>query len=230
MVKTRGLIEARKKLGNVDRIIDNMLRKKKKIKIFESGCGYGRLIMDLVLKYGNRIDVVGMNFKKNHGGLEKMISNALKEKIILKEELKKIKLPKIIYGDAGEKIPLKTGSIDLVLSQTSVYLYKNKMNFFREVGRVLTKEGVGLITYPGSKKIPKEFQPLLKIYKKGKQISFDSFIKSFKNIRLFKNKEGWPAIEIKKANFDFGLELEAAINVNHLDKKLFGVQSIYYVK
>jgi len=229
-MKTRGLKEAKMKLGDLEEIISNLLKKKEKVIILESGCGYGKVMMELAKKFGDRIEITGMNLKPNHGDKKRMISFALSEKVIAKKDLKKMKIPKIIFGDAGEKIPFKTSSIDLVYSQVSVYLYKDKMNFFKEVGRVLSKEGIGLITYPGNKRIPKEFQPLLKIYKDDKQISFDNYIKKFKHIRLYPNKGGWNAIEIKKSNFKFNVELEATINVNHINKNWFGIQSIYYIK
>ena len=226
-MKTRGLKEAEIRIGDIGKEIERLLKTKKKIRIFESGCGYGRLMIDLSIKYGKKVEVIGMNLKKGHGEKKIMIGNAIKNKVIDKKDLKNIKLPKIIYGDAGERIPFKTGSIDLVLSQVSVYLYQDKMNFFREVGRVLTKEGVGLITYPGNKKIPKEFQPLLKIYKNGKLITFEEYIKKFRRINLFKNKQGGISIKIKKSDFNFDVKLEASINLNHINKKWFGVQSIY---
>lgn len=228
MVKTRGLKEANKKLGNVERVINNMLKSKKQIWIFEAGCGYGRLMMDIAVKYRDKVEIVGMNLKKIHGTKEIMIFNAIKEGVINKEDLKKIKIPKIIYGDAGEKLPFKTDSIDLVLSQTSTYLFKDKLHFFEEVARVLRKKGIARVTPPENPKIPKEFQPLLKLYEDNKEISFDKFIRSYKKIRLVKTSKG-KVIEIQSGILNFKAKLEATINVNHINKKWFGVQSIYYV-
>jgi len=228
-MKTRGLKEARKKLGNIDKVIDNMLKEKKKIKIFESGCGYGRLMMDLAVKYGNKVEIIGMNLKPSHGDKKMMIQNAIKEKIISKKDLENLKLPKIIYGDAGEKLPFKTNSVDLVLSQTSSYLYKDKLHFFEEVARVLNKKGIARITFPESSSIPKEFLPLLRIYKNGKIINFEKVIQKYKEIKSIKTGKG-KTIEIKSGKLKFNVNFEASINLNNLDKRLFGVQSIYYIK
>jgi SAM-dependent methyltransferase len=227
MVKNRGLKEAREKLGNIEKIIENLLKKKNKILIFESGCGYGRLMMDLQIKYGNKVEIIGMNLIQLHGKKSDMIDNVLKEKILSKEEIKKIKIPKIIYGDAGEKLPFKTGSVDLVLSQTSTYLYKDKLHFFEEVARILNKKGVARITLPESKAVPDEFQPLIKIFDRGKEIELKKLIN--KNMKLVKTSKG-KAIEIISGKLNFGFKLEASINLNKLNKKLFGVQSIYYKK
>lgn len=230
MVKTRGLKEAEVRIGDIEKIVSGLLKKKKKIRIFESGCGYGKVMMELSKKFGNRIEIIGMNLKKGHGDKDKMISFALSEKIISKEDLKKIKIPKIIFGDAGEKIPFKTGSIDLVYSQVSVYLYKDKIHFFEEVARILSKEGIGITTYPGNGKLPEKFKELLIIYNRGKKISLDKYFKKFKNIRLFRNKKGGTPIEIKNGKLDLKLELKSTINVNRLNKNWFGIQSIYYTK
>lgn len=228
MTKNRGLKEARIKLGDIEKIIDSMLIDKKKIRIFESGCGHGRLMMDLVIKYGSKVEIVGMNLMPLHGKIEDMIYLAISEKIINKKDLKNIKLPKIIYGDAGNKIPLKSNSIDLVLSQVSSYLYKDKLKFFQEVARILNKKGIARITLPENSKIP-EFSPLLTIYKKGKLVNFKNLIKKHKQIKIVKVAKN-EVIEIKSGELYFNAELEATINLNNLNKEWFGVKSIYYLK
>jgi len=229
MVKTRGLKEAKKKLGDIERVISKEIKKKGKIKIFESGCGYGKVMVELKKKFGDKIDITGMNLLPLHGDKKKIISFAIEEKIISKNEVNEIKSIKLIFGDAGERLPFKTNSIDFIYSQTSSYLYKDKLHFFEEVARVLKKNAIARITLPESSAVPEEFQPLLKIFKNGKQINFQKFIKNFKNINLVKTPKG-KAIEIKGGKLDFGVKLEASINLNNLDRKLFGVQSVYVVK
>jgi ubiquinone/menaquinone biosynthesis C-methylase UbiE len=229
MVKTRGLKEAKEKLGDIEEIIKNKLRKNKKISIFESGCGYGKVIIELKKIFGNRIETVGMNLIPEHGNKKKILSFAIEEGIVLKEDLKKIKPIKIIFGDAGERLPLKTNSIDFIYSQTSTYLYKDKLHFFEEVSRVLKKNGIARITLPESKAVPKEFQPLLRIFKEGKEIGLAKMISNKKLIKLVKTPSG-KALEIRGGNLEFDAKLEASINLNSLNKKLFGVQSIYVLR
>jgi len=206
-----------------------LLKHKKKIRIFEAGCGHGRLMIDLILKYGNKIEISGMNLIPLHGTKKEMIDNAVKEGLLQKQGTKKIKFPTIIYGDAGEKLPFKTDSIDLVLSQTASYLFKNKLHFFEEVSRILNKKGIGRITLPENPNLPNEFQSLLKIFKDGKQINFENFIKKHDKIKLVKTPN-YKAIEITGGKIDFDSCLEAGINLNHLNKKWFGIQSVYYAK
>jgi SAM-dependent methyltransferase len=228
MVKTRGLKEAKVKLGDLEKIISNFLKKKKRVKIFESGCGYGKVMVELKKKFGDKIIIVGMNYLPSHGDKKKVISFAKEEGIITKDETKKLQSIKVIFGDAGKKLPFKTGSIDLVYSQTSSYLYKDKMHFFEEVARILSKDGIARITSPeDNNKLPEELRQLLRIYEKGNQIPFEKFIKKFKNIRKVKLPSGQRPIEIRSGKLNFGLNLESTINTNHLGD-WFGIISIYY--
>ena len=229
MAKTRGLKEARKKLGDLEKIISKLLIKKKKVRIFESGCGYGQVMIELKEKFGDKIDIVGMNYKPTKNDTKAIINFTKTEgkKIIC--DLKKLKI-KVILGNAGKKLPFKTSSVDLVYSQVSSYLYEDKMHFFEEVARILSKDGIARITPAHHKEnLPEEFQQLLRIYDNGKEIPFEKFISKFKNIKMIELPSGKKAIEIKSGKLNFGLKLELTINTNHLSKKWFGIVSIYSV-
>ena len=231
VVKTRGLKEAKVKLGDLEKIISNFLKKKKKVKVFESGCGYGKVMVELKKKFGDRIDIIGMNLKPSHGNRKKLISFALEEKVITKDEIKQMQSMEIIFGDAGEKLPFKTNSIDLVYSQSSSYLYKDKMHFFEEVARVLSKEGIARITRPDkNSELPEKLRQLLKIYNGRVQVPFEKFIKNFNGIKIIKLANGKKLIEIKNGKLSFGLRLESTTNVNNLRKDLFGIISVYSVR
>ncbi|MFC1686110.1 methyltransferase domain-containing protein [Nanoarchaeota archaeon] len=233
MVKTRGLKEAKVKLGDLSRIVSQMLKKKKKLKIFESGCGYGKVMIELSKKFGDKIEIIGMNLKPSHGDKKIMTDFVLKDKVITKKDLKTMKIPKIIYGDAGVKLPFKTGSIDLVYSQTSSYLYKDKMHFFEEVARVLARGGIARITKPIlNDELPKKYSQLLTIKdKKGKrEVIFKHYVKGFKNIRLRALPSGKKCVEISPGKLKFNLKLLKTVNVNKINKKWFGIQSFYEVR
>ena len=99
MVKTRGLEEAKVKLGDLEEIILNFLKKKKKVRIFESGCGYGKVMSQLKKKFGDKIEIIGLNFKPSHGDKKKVISFAIEEKIIAKDETRELQSIKIRSSD-----------------------------------------------------------------------------------------------------------------------------------
>jgi ubiquinone/menaquinone biosynthesis C-methylase UbiE len=227
MVKTRGLKELNKKIGSVEKIIDRMLKKKKKLRIFESGCGYGKVLMELTKKYGEKVEIVGMNLKKLHGDKKNMIDLALKKGVVGKNDLKSMKLPKIIYGDAGKKLPFKSKSIDLVYSQVSAQYYKDKLHFFEEVARILKKDGIARITKPfisGEQGITDEYREILQVFDEGKKVDIWKFVKKFKYIKVKKY------VEIKSGKLDFKAKLVRSVNLNKINNKWFGVQSIYEMR
>jgi SAM-dependent methyltransferase len=231
MVKIRGLEEAKAKLGDLEAIILNFLKKKKKVRVFESGCGYGKVMSQLKKKFGDKIEITGLNFKPSHGDKKKVISFAIEEGIIKKEEVKELQSIKMIFGDAGKKLPFKTGSIDLVYSQTSAYLYEDKMHFFEEVARILSKEGIARITFPDyNNTLPEGFKQLLKIYDNGNQVPFPEFIKKFKQMRIVNLQSEKRCIEVRSGKLNFGLNLVSTLNVNVLNKEWFGNISTYSVK
>jgi SAM-dependent methyltransferase len=231
-MKTRGLETANKKLGNLVEIVEQIIKRKGKAKIFESGPGYGLVMIELAKRFGDKIEIIGMNLKPEHGNKSIMIKYALKRKIIDKSDLATLKFPKFIYGDAGEKLPFKTESIDLVYSQTSVYLYKDKMHFFEEVARVLSKKGISRITggfYSGEEGIAPEFRSLIKIYGNGREIQAKDYVKKFRLFKIVNLRSGKQAIQINPGKLDFNLKLEATININHIYKNKWGMQSIYTI-
>lgn len=227
MTKTRGLTEAREKLGDLPKIISQILKKKSRIKILEVGCGYGKVMMELTRLFGNKIDIIGMNLKQKHGSRNKMIDFAIQEGIFTPEKIKKIKIPKIIYGDAGEKLPIKSKSIDLVISQVTVMFFKDKIHFYEEVARVLKKNGIALISGHNNYKVQEQLGDLLKIHDKEKQIAFKDYIKKFKLIKYVKMKTGANPIQIQSGKLKFNLKLKSTKNINKLNKEWFGTQSIY---
>ena len=230
MVKNRGLEEAKVKLGDLEKIIEKLLERKKVLNVFESGCGYGKVMVQLKKKFGKKINIMGMNLIKEHGDKKKLISFALEEGLIGPSEKIKLKDIKIIFGDAGERIPFKKGSIDLVYSQSSVYLYRDKMRFLEEVARVLAPGGKARITFPDeNRKLPEDLRNLLRIYSEERLVSFREFISRFKSIRVIKLKGNRDVLEILPSNLKFGLDLVSALDVHELNRNWFGVVSFYFL-
>jgi ubiquinone/menaquinone biosynthesis C-methylase UbiE len=226
MAKDRGLKEAKEYLGNIEKIISDRLNKKKTVKILEIGCGYGRVMVELKKKFGEKIEIIGMNLLPEHGDLKIMTKLIILNEAITKEELETFKLPKIIYGDAGEKIPFKDKSIDFIYSQIATSYFSDKLHFLEEVARVLTKKGLARITFSFNKsKGAEELRPLLRIYKDGKSIKPSKFLKSFKYIKRV-TAPGGKCIEVKSGNLKFNATLVSTLNLRDVSD-IYGVQSIY---
>jgi ubiquinone/menaquinone biosynthesis C-methylase UbiE len=230
MVKNRSLEIANFKLNNIEKLISDKLKEKKKINIFEAGCGYGRVMIELRQKFGNKINIMGINRIRKHGTTRKMIKTAIEEGFATKEELKKMKLPKIIYGDVSKKIPLKSDSIDLVYSQTASFYFPDKLHFFEEVARVLKKDGICRATgCDYLDEAPDGLKNILRIYDDGKIILFKDYMKKYKNIKQIKLNNGKKFLQITSAKLKFDAELISTINIRDVSK-INGVQSTYSLK
>ncbi|MAG10871.1 hypothetical protein CMI44_00980 [Candidatus Pacearchaeota archaeon] len=214
MTKTRGLKSVKRKIGDIILVIDKFLEKKKRIKIMELGVGFGNAIMGLGKKYGkNKVQLIGMNKLKNHGIKTKkdFIKHALDFRIIKKSDLKNIAVPKIIIGDAGEKIPISSNSIDFIYSITTFFFISNKAKAIEEIYRILKPNGRAIIHFKHYvSHFPKEYRNLFNIRREKNPVKVTSYLKRFKSsgLNLKKTKaKGTEVllIEKKKRSLDLGL-------------------------
>lgn len=228
-MKTRGLRTAENNLGELSKLVREKLKQEGNVRILEAGCGFGHAMLDLQKKFGNKVEIVGFNLKPRHGNSEIMKKFAVKRKIFTSAELKTKKLPEIVFLDVNNGLPFKNNYFDLVYSQASVYLYAEKMKFFEEVNRILSKNGVARIEAAlgrgGNKSFPEQFRTAYEIWHRGKQIPIKQYLKHFRNLRILNNSG---CLEIRKAKkFQFGLTLVSSINYNKIWKQWYGVKSIY---
>jgi len=117
----------------------------------------------LVKKFENKIEIIGYNKNKQHGTIKDLERISLKRSLFTEEEIKKIKnFPKIIYLNAEKKLPFKNESFDLIYCLHSAYLYKNKIEFFKEVNRILKKDEIARISFFEVSMLKKKFLTILK--------------------------------------------------------------------
>lgn len=242
MTKDRGIGHIPSRHGNILELIEKKIKKKGKVRILDAGCGFGVAMMDFVKKFGNKVEMIGYNYTKKSGDVEKMKQKAINKKIFTKSELNKIKnMPKIYFINASKKLPFKSNSFDFIYSMASIYLYKNKIEFLEECNRILKKNGIARIS-PGfgknknSKSLkgtPNHYKNYWEIWNKGKEIEIQNYCKKIKGVKaIWENKGKGPSyIEIKKqSKLNFKLQFVAAIDFHDLHDKWLGVKSIYTTK
>lgn len=231
--RLRGLEEAKKRIGNIEKDVKNLLGKKEKIRILEVGCGYGRILLELKKIFGDKIIAEGINLEKEWN--KKLCKKfGLKEKIFAKEEIDK-NLPKIHILDVGKKIFLKSNKYDLIISQATVQYIGNKAFFLEEINRLLTEEGKAIIEIQEIKdKHPLEYRNLFEIWNDDKIILFKNYIKKYKNIKVSQSKirKNWSVITMKKSK-DFKLKLKLmncfGFDINEICDKWRGDKAVYKI-
>ena len=201
MTKARGLKSIKRKIGDITKVIDELQKKRGKIHIFELGVGIGNAIMALSKKYGKRAKLSGMNLKKSHGIKNKkdFVTHALKSKVIKKGDINNISIPSIYIGDAGERIPLKSNSVDFVYSITTFFFVPNKAKAIEEIYRILKPKGIAVIHFKYFiKEFPKDYQNVFVIKDKEKRISVINYLRRFRKygIRIKNTKQKFPGVKI----------------------------------
>ena len=232
--RLRGLKEAKERIGDIENEVSQLLLKKKKIRVLEVGCGYGRILLELKRIFGNKITAEGINLEKEWNE-ELCRKFGLEEKIFTKKDINK-NLPKIHILDVGKNIPLKSNSYDLIISQATVQYIGDKARFLEEVNRLLTNKGKAIIEIQEIKSShPPEYSNLFEIWENCKIIQFRDYIKRFRNIKVNKSKisgKNWSIINMKKSNnFKLNLKLMNCFgyDLNRICKNLRGDKAVYTV-
>ena len=237
--RKRGLEEAKERIGDIEREVKLLLKNKKKIKVLEIGCGYGKVLLELRGLFGDRVELHGTNLEKRWD-LKLIRRFALAHKMFHKKDVNK-NLPKLHILDSGKKMRLKSSSFDLIYAQASVQYIHDKAKFLEEVNRLLTKNGKAIIELQ-EKKIdsdvnivstayPIEYNTLFEIWNEGKKVDVLKYLKKFKNVRIKTAKKGWSVLHMTKGKrFSLGLELINSFNLNKLYKGWWGTKAVYRVK
>jgi ubiquinone/menaquinone biosynthesis C-methylase UbiE len=223
--RSQGLAGAKGRIGNISKQIKEILKKKKQIKILEIGAGFGRALLELKQKFGEKVKVFGTNYESEWN--QKLTREYASDQKFSKEDI-----PKIYTNfDAGEKLPFKNNSFDFVFCQATMQYIKDRVFFIEEVNRILTKEGMGVLELQEYRSDhPKEYENLIEIWDKGKRIDFVKYLKNFKNMQIKKSKgRDWHYLIIKKAkNTKLKLKLVHSIDLeNDIYSGWWGKKVIY---
>lgn len=230
--RLRGVENSKERVGGILEDINKLLKTKKKIKVLEIGCGYGRALLELKKIFGDKIETHGINAEERW---DRKLSRkfGISEKIFTKKDIDK-NLPKIHILDAGKKLPFKSNSFDYIYSWATMQYVVDKAKLLEEANRVLTNKGVARIEIQERKKYsnPIEYRHLFEIWRGNKRINFTTYIKKFKNILVKTSKiRPWSYIIMKKTKkLDLKLKLVENVDLHAINPQWWGTKAIYVLK
>ncbi len=225
--RAQGLEGAKGRIGNITKQIEELLKKKKKIKVLEIGTGFGRALLELKQKFGERIETHGTNYEKEWN--QKLTAQYSLDQGFSREEIPKI-YTKI---DAGKKLRFKSNNFDFVFCQATVQYIIDRALFIEEVNRVLIKGGIAVLELQEYRSDhPKKYQNMFEIRKDNKVISTIKYLNNFGNIKVRKSLgRDWHYIimsKVKKLNLK--LKLIKHIHVEKINKNWWGTKIICEIR
>lgn len=227
--RSRGLKEAKNIVCDIEKEVKVLLKNKKKIKILEVGCGYGKLLLELKKIFGDRVSTFGIN-KEKTWNLTLIKKFAVAEKIFSKEEVTK-NLPRLYLLDVDKKFPFKDNSFDLVFSVRTIQYISNKAKFLENLNRIVNPSGIVITDIQdGSKDKPLEFRHRWEILAKNKKISIYQLLSKEKSVHLSKER-GNPQdkyLKMKKdPKFRLNLKFISSFNLHNINPDWWGTKSVF---
>jgi len=228
--RARGLDKLGKRVGDITKTIDSLLKGKRKIRVLEIGFGFGTVLMQLQKIYGNKIELYGMSKRRGHGDWKDIKKVAVEEKIFSGKEMLKVPKPSLHFGDVDNGLPFRANTFDFVFSQVSFFYYLDKAAFLEDLNRVLKPTGIARIDVNiGRDTLPSQYSPSLEIWKGGKEVSFWTYINKFPTLTK-KKALLRPYLEMRKCKkLSLGLKLVHTIDLNLINSDWWGTKSIYKV-
>ena len=229
--RKRGIKEAKERIGDIVKDIKGLLKEKKKVRVLEVGCGYGRALLELKKSFKDRIEIHGIN-KEKRWNLKLIKRYALHQKVFTKKDINQ-NLPKIYIADAGQKLKFPNNYFDYIYSQACIQYIADKALFMEEINRILKKDGLArLDMQPRNMEFPVEVQHLFEIWDNSKRVDFIKYVRQFKNIKVIHTqKRSIGVITMRKAkNFKMNLKFIKDISLQDICDDWHPRKAIFKVK
>jgi SAM-dependent methyltransferase len=168
----RGLADLERRLGDVCGEIEARLERQDVVRVLELGCGFGMALLDLVARYGERVEAVGVT---------RLLADANRD--VQREEASRrgvgfaTNLPAIVVADVSRGLAFADHAFDLVVSQVAWQYFANKAGVLREAMRVLATSGIALIDADeAERRLPGEYARLFEIWRDGRLVTFGEYL------------------------------------------------------
>ncbi len=230
--RARNLAELGMRAGAIPPLIDKLIAAGRTPRVLEVGFGFGTVLVELEQAYGSRIELHGINKSEELGDLSVILWNAERLGLISRPDFEKLSSLHLHFGDVNAGIPFEDQSLDIVFSQTSFYLFREKAFFLEEVSRVLRPGGIARIdVLPLYKSgVPPQYASLFEIWRNGREIQFWDYIAQFPQFRQKLRPKGDYYLEVRHTE-ERGLQLKLAgsLWLPSISEAWDGTKSIYVV-
>jgi SAM-dependent methyltransferase len=223
----RGHAELVERVGGIFTEVDARLPGREHVRVLELGCGYGTVLLELGHRYGQRVEVHGINREHRDGNVDIFRRNGLERGLISPEDATTHPMPTIAYVDVADGLPYADGTFDVVFSQVAWRYFGNKIHVLREVSRVLRDDGIAKIDAEELRPdLPPEYQRLVEIWDEGRLMPFRDYAARF-GMTFIASVEGEYLRFGKAARFGEDLEHVFQLDLAELNKAWNGVKCVY---
>lgn len=227
--RARGHAELVDRVGGIFADIDERLEREERVRVLELGCGYGTVLLELLNRYGGRVEVHGINREHNDGNIDIFRRNGLERGLIAPDAPLDHPMPVVAYADVAQGLPYPADYFDVVYSQVAWRYFGNKVGVLREVSRVLCDDGIAKLDAeelrPG---LPPEYQRLIEIWDQGLLLPFGAYLRRF-GMAFAPSVEGEFLRFGKSPNFGHDLELVQEIDVSRIHARWDGIKCVYWL-
>lgn len=222
--RARGLADLDRLIGGVGGEIEAALARRIPVRILEIGCGYGTALLELRARYGERVELHGLNRQPGDGNRDILMRNASERGLERAGAL-----PALHYADVADGLPFPSGRFDFVYSQVAWPYFGNKIGVLREILRVLDGDGLAKIDADEIRpQLPPEYARLVEIWEDGTLLPLRDYALRF-GMALVPAHEGEFLRFGPCPGFGNDLERVAEIDLAKLHADWDGIKCIYRV-
>ena len=175
--RARGLRELDAHVGGITLDIEARLERTNVVRVLELGCGYGTALLELRARYGNRVELHGLNRFSHDGNADIVARNAADHGILDSAPVDARELPTIAYGDIADGLPYPDDHFDIVYSQVAWLYFGRKLDVLREIVRVLRDDGLAKIDADELRPaVPAEYARLVEIWDEYALVPFADYV------------------------------------------------------
>ena len=225
----RGLADLQRSVGDIVGDIELRLARRDRVRVLELGCGFGTALLDLRERFGDRVQLHGLNRVPEDGDVDVM-RRTLRDRPAPQPDAQAIELPAIAYADVAHGLPFADDSFDVVYSQVAWLYFGNKVGVIRDVMRLLAEGGVARIDADELRAgLPLEYARLVEIWQQGSVVPFGDYLRRH-GLALAGAPEGEYLHFGKRPGFGDDLERVLEIDLSTLQPDWDGIKCVYRVR